>query len=214
MAFIDARLAVAEHRDQVGHACALGQRDGGFQFLQQHGVMGRVVETHGEEIVALGGVAHGDRQTTVVDHRPFVRVDQIDAGKTDSLEPPAQFRQRRLRGPAAQRLLQAPWRHLLRPGWVRPAVGRCGQPWRGAQRGDGGAEPGQRIATGDAAGGHDASIPSTRRLNAASAPVAAKSSNARSVTLMMCSRMNVAPSAAPCSASLMQHSHSSTAQPG
>ena len=46
-----------------------------------------------------------------------------------------------------------------------------------------------------------------------SVPEAAKSSNAFSVTLMMCDAMNGAPSAAPCSDDLMAHSHSSTAQP-
>ena len=52
------------------------------------------------------------------------------------------------------------------------------------------------------------------RLRSASASPPAKSSNARSVTRMMCSRTNSAPSAAPCSGCLMQHSHSTTAQPG
>ena len=46
-----------------------------------------------------------------------------------------------------------------------------------------------------------------------STPLAAKSSNAFDVTLMMWPAMKGAPSAAPCSLSLMQHSHSSTAQP-
>ena len=56
------------------------------------------------------------------------------------------------------------------------------------------------------------SMPSMRRLAASSAPPAAKSSNAVSVTWMMCSAMKGAPSAAPCSGCFRQHSHSSTAQ--
>ena len=44
-------------------------------------------------------------------------------------------------------------------------------------------------------------------------PASAKSSNALSVTRMMWSRMKVAPSRAPSSGCLRQHSHSSTAQP-
>ena len=51
------------------------------------------------------------------------------------------------------------------------------------------------------------------RFAASSTPLAAKSSKARSATSMMWAAMNGAPSAAPCSLSLMQHSHSSTAQP-
>ena len=52
-----------------------------------------------------------------------------------------------------------------------------------------------------------------RRFAASSVPAAAKSSNALSVTWIRWSRMNGAPSRAPCSADLMAHSHSSTAQP-
>ncbi len=52
------------------------------------------------------------------------------------------------------------------------------------------------------------------RLRAASALPPAKSSNARSVTRMIWSRTNFAPSAAPSSGCLMQHSHSTTAHPG
>ncbi|SRR5690554_1718942 len=51
------------------------------------------------------------------------------------------------------------------------------------------------------------------RLNSSSGFTPAKSSNAFSVTSMMCSAINGAPSAAPCSADLMQSSHSNTAQP-
>ena len=46
-----------------------------------------------------------------------------------------------------------------------------------------------------------------------STPAAAKSSKARLAASMMWRLMKGAPSAAPCSALLMQHSHSSTAQP-
>jgi hypothetical protein len=56
--------------------------------------------------------------------------------------------------------------------------------------------------------------PRILRFRCASAAPPAKSSKARSVTRMMCSRTNVAPSAAPTSGCLMQHSHSTTAQPG
>src|SRR5690606_27283964 len=57
------------------------------------------------------------------------------------------------------------------------------------------------------------SRPSRRRLAFSSVPLAAKSSKARGVTRMMWSRMKAAPSRAPSSGCLMQHSHSSTAQP-
>ena len=53
-----------------------------------------------------------------------------------------------------------------------------------------------------------------RRFAAWSAPPPAKSSNAVSATRMMWSAMNSAPSRAPSSGCLRQHSHSSTAQPG
>ena len=55
-------------------------------------------------------------------------------------------------------------------------------------------------------------MPSMRRLPASSTPPAAKSSNARSVTRMMWSAMNGAPSRAPSSGCFRQHSHSKTAQ--
>ena len=55
-------------------------------------------------------------------------------------------------------------------------------------------------------------MPSMRRFAAASAPPAAKSSNAVSVTRMMWLAMNGAPSRAPSSGCFRQHSHSSTAQ--
>jgi hypothetical protein len=55
-------------------------------------------------------------------------------------------------------------------------------------------------------------IPSMRRLAARSGPPAAKSSKLFSVTRMMCWAMNSAPSRAPSSGFLRQHSHSSTAQ--
>ena len=54
--------------------------------------------------------------------------------------------------------------------------------------------------------------PSTFRFCSSSAAPPAKSSKAFSVTSMMWSWMNTAPSRAPCSGLLMQHSHSSTAQ--
>ena len=57
------------------------------------------------------------------------------------------------------------------------------------------------------------SRPKRRRLAFSSVPLAAKSSKARGVTRMMWSRMKAAPSRAPSSGCLMQHSHSSTAQP-
>src|SRR6266480_5414029 len=57
------------------------------------------------------------------------------------------------------------------------------------------------------------SSPSTRRFAAWSTPLPAKSSNARSVTRMMWSRMKAEPSRAPSSGCFKQHSHSSTAQP-
>src|SRR5205807_8672032 len=57
------------------------------------------------------------------------------------------------------------------------------------------------------------SRPSRRRFAAWSTPLPAKSSNARSVTRMMWSRMKAAPSRAPSSGCFRQHSHSSTAQP-
>ncbi len=56
-------------------------------------------------------------------------------------------------------------------------------------------------------------MPSMRRL-APWSDVSTKSSNHFSVTRMMWSAMNCAPSRAPSSGCLMQHSHSSTAQPG
>ena len=56
-------------------------------------------------------------------------------------------------------------------------------------------------------------MPSILRLALASTPPPAKSSNARSATRMMWSRMNTAPSRAPSSGCLRQHSHSNTAQP-
>jgi hypothetical protein len=49
---------------------------------------------------------------------------------------------------------------------------------------------------------------------ASSPPEPAKSSKALSVTRMMWLRTNLAPSAAPSCGCLMQHSHSTTAQPG
>src|SRR5258707_11044419 len=52
-----------------------------------------------------------------------------------------------------------------------------------------------------------------RRLAAWSAPDFAKSSKVELAAWMMWWAMNGAPSAAPCSALLMQHSHSRTAQP-
>ncbi|RZI60175.1 MAG: sugar phosphate isomerase/epimerase [Zymomonas sp.] len=55
--------------------------------------------------------------------------------------------------------------------------------------------------------------PMMRLFRSRSAPPAAKSSNACSVTRMMWRSMNGAPSAAPCSGCLSAHSHSSTAQP-
>ena len=56
-------------------------------------------------------------------------------------------------------------------------------------------------------------MPSILRLALASTPLPAKSSNERSATRMMWSRMNIAPSRAPSSGCLRQHSHSKTAQP-
>ena len=56
-------------------------------------------------------------------------------------------------------------------------------------------------------------MPSILRLALASTPPPAKSSNARPATRMMWSRMNTAPSRAPSSGCLRQHSHSNTAQP-
>src|SRR5439155_617408 len=61
---------------------------------------------------------------------------------------------------------------------------------------------------------HRQAMPSIRRFAAWSVAAPAKSSNACSVTRMMWSAMNFAPSRAPSSGCLMQHSHSSTAQPG
>ncbi len=55
--------------------------------------------------------------------------------------------------------------------------------------------------------------PKIRRFAAWSVPPLAKSSNARSVTLIMCCAINGAPSAAPTSGCFKQHSHSNTAQP-
>jgi hypothetical protein len=52
------------------------------------------------------------------------------------------------------------------------------------------------------------------RFRCASAPPPAKSSKARSVTRIIWSRTNFAPSAAPTSGCFRQHSHSTTAQPG
>ena len=57
-------------------------------------------------------------------------------------------------------------------------------------------------------------IPRIFRFPSVSTPVPAKSSKAFSVTRMIWSRTNTAPSAAPSSGCLMQHSHSTTAQPG
>src|SRR5690606_23125044 len=57
------------------------------------------------------------------------------------------------------------------------------------------------------------SSPSTERLKLSSVFVPAKSSNALSVTRMILLRINSAPSRAPSSGCLMQHSHSITAQP-
>ena len=57
------------------------------------------------------------------------------------------------------------------------------------------------------------SSPRMRRFNAASASCPAKSSNALSVKSMIWLWIKGAPSAAPCSGCLMQHSHSRTAQP-
>jgi len=56
-------------------------------------------------------------------------------------------------------------------------------------------------------------MPIIFRLSFSSGAEPAKSSKARSVTLMMWFLIKGAPSKAPCSASLMQHSHSKTAQP-
>ena len=76
------------------------------------------------------------------------------------------------------------------------------------------AEP-ERARRGGVGGRFDhQATPSMRRLAATSVPAPAKSSNACSVTRMMWSAMNFAPSRAPSSGCLRQHSHSSTAQPG
>ena len=56
--------------------------------------------------------------------------------------------------------------------------------------------------------------PRILRFFSSSAPPPEKSSKARSVTRIIRSLINFAPSAAPSSGCLMQHSHSSTAQPG
>src|SRR5580704_17335319 len=58
------------------------------------------------------------------------------------------------------------------------------------------------------------SNPNMRRLAAWSAPELAKSSKVVLAAWMMWRAIKGAPSAAPCSALLIQHSHSSTAQPG
>ena len=55
--------------------------------------------------------------------------------------------------------------------------------------------------------------PSTWASICGSVPLAAKSSNARSATRMVWRRINSAPSRAPSSGCLRQHSHSSTAHP-
>ena len=57
-------------------------------------------------------------------------------------------------------------------------------------------------------------IPNSLRFIDSSTPDFAKSSNARSVTRIMCSRINCAPSRAPSSGCFSAHSHSNTAQPG
>ena len=62
--------------------------------------------------------------------------------------------------------------------------------------------------------GSDQTIPSIFRFAAVSTPPPAKSSKARSATRMMWPAMNSAPSRAPSSGCLRQHSHSSTAHPG
>ena len=56
-------------------------------------------------------------------------------------------------------------------------------------------------------------IPNSLRFVSTSTALAAKSSNAFDVTLIIWPAMKGAPSAAPCSLSLIQHSHSRTAQP-
>src|ERR1700723_1530469 len=68
-----------------------------------------------------------------------------------------------------------------------------------------------RAAQDDSRKIHDK--PSILRFAAWSVPEAAKSSKVVAAAWMMWRAMKGAPSAAPCSALLMQHSHSSTAQP-
>ena len=90
------------------------------------------------------------------------------------------------------------------------AVERGGHPVDSADKGP---LPAADHAETKAAHARTPDSPSSLRIAVRSMPLAAKSSNGRSVRRIMWSRMNGAPSRAPSSDRFSAHSHSSTAQP-
>jgi hypothetical protein len=69
-------------------------------------MVGRIIESGLDEFVAFAGVSHRYGQAAVVRDRPFVRIEQVDAGETHALQAAAQIGQGFPGRPAAQRLFQ------------------------------------------------------------------------------------------------------------
>jgi hypothetical protein len=88
--------AVAEHGDHVRYLVLRGERDRALELLEQHRVVRAVVEPRAEEVLAVRGVPHGAHQPRVADHVPFVRLQQVDAGETDTLRRLGELREREL----------------------------------------------------------------------------------------------------------------------
>jgi hypothetical protein len=99
-------MAIAEHGNQIRHTGLCGQRDGGFELRQQHGMVGGIIESGLNEGLAPRGIAHRAGHAGIARDLPLIGVQKIDAVIADLFGTPAQIRQGDiLRRPARDGLL-------------------------------------------------------------------------------------------------------------
>ena len=104
---IGGTAAVPEHRDHVGDTVPRRLRDRRLKLAQQLRVVGRVVEAGGDEVAAVGGIAHRAHQPEFAHPLPVVGLEEIDPREAHGRPGPTQVRERnRLERPPAHGLLE------------------------------------------------------------------------------------------------------------
>ena len=116
-------LAIAEHRDDVGHARRLRGRDPALELGEQHRMARAGREPVAQEILAVVCVAHRDGEPVVAHDIPVGPLEQIDPRKTHRLSRDAQIGERDLPvAPARCGLLETPLRERVCARRFRPQI--------------------------------------------------------------------------------------------